>query len=240
MSIELTQTPLLSASQIGELASTLDAIHSRALKTIERLQKDVDTRKREIASRWKSAGISMADQARYAESETLAAVLQIRENAQKELDAILKSAGAPYEQLVAQRQFYDSPVKVLARAGLGTPERTHYATQLDHAGPSELAHMAQVAVSTKNESLAAAVLGLLDRLPTKDRSVSPQHLANSMRLDAYLKVQDYIKLGDARLQGILIAIRTWKHGRANPLDTVALALRERTIEKEIIEEGDDA
>ena len=46
----------------------------------------------------------MQDQARYAESETVAAVRQIRENAEKEIDTILKSAGAPHEQLVAQRQ----------------------------------------------------------------------------------------------------------------------------------------
>lgn len=240
MSIELTNTPLLSPSQIGELASQLDAIHTKALKAIERLQKDVDTRKREIANRWKTSGISSGDQARYAESETRAAVLQIRDNAEQELNAILKSAGAPHERLVAQRQFYDSPVKVLSRAGLGGQERSHYVTQLSHAGPSELAHMAQVAVSTKNEPLAAAVLGLLDAVPTKDRPVSPQHLARAMELDAFNKVQEYIKLGDVRLQGILVAIRTWKQGRANPLDTVALALRERAIEKSIIEEGDDA
>jgi hypothetical protein len=238
MSIELTDTPLLSPSQIAELTSQLDAIHTRVLKAIERLQKDVDTRKREIANRWKNSGISAEDQARYAQSETLAAVGQIRDNARAELDKLLKSAGAPHEQIVSQRQFYDSPVKVLARTALGSPERTHYATQLDHAGPSELAHMAQVAVSTKNEALAAAVLGLLDRLPTKDRSVSPQHLARSMKLDAYLKVQEYLKLADLRLQGIVIAVRTWNQGRANPLNTVQLALRERAIERSIIE-GDD-
>jgi hypothetical protein len=239
MSVELTQTPILTPSQIAELASQLDVIHQKALKAIERLNRDVETRKREIANRWKNSGISMEDQARYAESETLAAVRQIKDTAQAELTALLKSAGKPNEQLVAQRQFYDSPVQVLARAALGSAERTHYVTQLQHAGPSELAHMAQVAVSTKNEALAAAVLGLLDRLPTQQRSVSPQHLARAMQLDAYLKVQEYLKLGEARLQGILVAIRSFNSGRSNPLDTVALALRERTIEKGILE-GDDA
>jgi len=240
MSIELTQTPLLSVSEIAALASLLDAIHTKTLKSIERLNKDIATRKSEIANRWKNASISMEDQARYAESETRASVLQIRENAQAELNALLKSVGAPHAQLIAQRQFWSSPVQVLARSGLGSQERSHYVTQLQHAGPSELAHMAQVAVSTKNEPLAAAVLGLLDRLPTKDRSISAQHLARAMQLESYAKVTEYIKLGDARLQGVIIAVRSFNSGRANPINTVALALRERSIEKSIIEEGDDA
>src|SRR5688500_10932848 len=104
MSVELTNTPLLSPSHIGELASSLDAIHGRALKSIERLNKDLAARRAEIASRWKNAGISMEDQARYAESETVAAIGQIKDTASKELDAILKSVGAPHEQIIAQRQ----------------------------------------------------------------------------------------------------------------------------------------
>ena len=51
-------SPLLSPQQIGELASNLDAIHTRALKAIERLNQDVASRKAEITNRWKSAGIA--------------------------------------------------------------------------------------------------------------------------------------------------------------------------------------
>ena len=99
--------------------------------------------------------------------------------------------------------------------------------------------MAQVAVSSKNVPLAAAVLSLLDRMPSKDRPVGPAELAHAMRLDDFLKVGEYIKLGDARLQGILVAIRTWKHGRSNPINTVQLALRERGIDRDLIGGGDE-
>ncbi|PSD25384.1 hypothetical protein C7E12_21290, partial [Stenotrophomonas maltophilia] len=47
------------------------------------------------------------------------------------------------------------------------------------------------------------MLSLIDRLPTKDRPVGPAEFAGAMRQDDYLKVREYIKLGDARLQGIL-------------------------------------
>ena len=235
----LADAPLLTPAQIGELASSLDGLHGRVLKAIERLQKDIDTRKQEIANRWKQTGVGMVDRARFAEQETLAVVRDIKANAEKELDGYLKSAGAPHAQLIAQRQFYDSPAKVLSRAALGDPKRTEYLNQLAYAGPAELGHMAQVAVSSKNVPLAAAVLSLLDRMPSKDRPVGPAELAHAMRLDDFLKVQEYIKLGDARLQGILVAIRTWNAGKSNPLDTVQLAMRERGIDRDLIGGGDE-
>lgn len=117
MKITLTDTPLLSTQQIGELASGLDALHSRVIKAIERLNKDVTAKKTEIASRWKSStAFSGADVARFAQTETLSAIGQIKDNSRAEIDGLLKQTGAPHAQLVAQRPFYDSPAKVLARA----------------------------------------------------------------------------------------------------------------------------
>lgn len=235
-----TNTPLLTRAEIGELASSLDAMYSRVIKAIERLQNDVNVRKSAIANRWKTAGIGAAERARFAEQETLASVLEIKANAAKELDGYLKAAGAPHAQLIAQRAFYESPAKVLSRAALGDPKRTEYLNQLSYAGPAELGHMAQVAVATENVPLAAAVLSLLDRMSSKDRPVAPAELAHAMRLDDYLKVQEYIKLGDLRLQGILVALRTWKQGRSNPVNTVQLAMRERAIDRGLlVEESDD-
>ncbi|MCS0582124.1 hypothetical protein NX784_11025 [Massilia pinisoli] len=240
MKIELTQTTLLSPAQIGELASTLDALHSRVLKTIERLNHDVAIRKAEIATRWKNAAsLSASDVVRIAESETVAAIGQIKDNSRAELDSLLKAAAPAHNQLADQRPFYDSPVKVLSRAALGEPKRTEYLQQLQFAGHAEMGHMAQVAVSTKNFPLAAAVLSLLDRMPTKERPVGPVELASAMRLDDYLKVQEYLKLGDARLQGIVLAIRAWNAGKTNPLNTVSLAMYERDIDHDLIAEGDN-
>ena len=236
----LADAPLLTPAQIGELASSLDGLHGRVLKVIDRLQKDVEARKKDIASRWKSApGVSAGDLARFAQNETVAAVRQIKDNSAKELDKLLKDAGAPHAQLVSQREFFSSPAKVLARAALGDPKRTEYLHQLAYAGPAELGHMAQVTVATQNIPLASALLSLLDRMPSKDRPVGPAELAAAMKLDDYLKVQEYIKLGDARLQGILVAIRTWNQGKSNPLNTVQLALREQAIDRGLIGGGDE-
>lgn len=88
-------------------------------------------------------------------------------------------------------------------------------------------------------ALASAVLSLIDRMPSKDRPVGPAELASAMKQDEFLKVQEYIKLGDARLQGILVAIRAWNAGRSNPLGSVQLAMRERDINHDLIG-GNDA
>ncbi|QDJ48590.1 hypothetical protein CBR71_06985 [Bordetella hinzii] len=61
-----------------------------------------------------------------------------------------------------------------------------------------------------------------------------------MKMEDYEKVREYIKLGDARLQGILVAVRTWQSGRTNPLNTVSLAMREQEIDHALIGDGDDA
>lgn len=238
MKIELTQTLLQSPQKIGELASHLDSIHTRVLKTIDRLQKDVEARRTEIANRWKNAGISSQDKARYAEHETASVIVDIQRNASAEMNRFYKEAGPVHAQLVAQRPYYDSPVKVLSRAGLGTPQRTDYLHQLAYAGPGELGHMAQVAVGTKNVPLAAALVSLLDSKPTKERPVSSVALASAMDLEDYNKVQEYFKIGDARLQSTLIAIRSWMAGKGNPINTISLALRNQDIDYSVLVDGD--
>jgi hypothetical protein len=140
--------------------------------------------------------------------------------------------------LIAQRPYFDSPVKVLASWGLGTSQRSAYLEQLQYAGPVELGHMAQVAVGTKN-ALAAAVVSLIDARPTKDRPVSAQALAAAMHLEECEKVQEYLNIGEARLQGTVLANRTSMHHKSNPIDTVALAMFNRQVDYSVLV-GEDA
>lgn len=234
--------PFLDASALVERASNLDAIHSRTLKVVERLQKDVDTRKREIANRWKSTAISGMDRQRIEAEEVRVAVLTIRQNAEKELDAILKETGAAHAQVEAQRDFYDSPVKTLNRMTLGDAKRSEYMRQLDNVGPAELTHLAQFAVSSRNPALAAAIVSRLDTMQSTSRPFGSVALANAMQLDEHRKAVEAIKIADARLQAIVVAIRTWKAGTGNPLNTVQLALRNRQLDPELMKqlEADDA
>lgn len=240
MKVELTNTPFLTVSQIGELASSLDALHGRVLGKIERLQEDIDIRKKAAADRWKLVDLSTAERNRFAEKETFAIIGQIKDAAADEIDAFYKQAGALYHPLMAQKIYYESPVKVLAREALGDESRTAYLQQLSVAGPAELAHFGQLAVGTKNNALGAAVLSRLDALPMKERPFTPSEFASAMELDTYIKVREYLKIGELRLQGIILAIRTWKQGRSNPINTVSLALRSQQLDMKVLDslEGD--
>ncbi|EMD99747.1 MULTISPECIES: hypothetical protein [Stutzerimonas stutzeri subgroup] len=241
MKVELVQTPFLTVSEIGELASGLDSLHGRVLKTIERLQSDVDARKAAIAERWKLVDLNLttAERNRFAEQETSAAIGQIRDAATDEVDAFYKQAGALYNPLVAQRLYYESPVKVLAREALGDERRSAYLQQLSLAGPAELAHFGQFAVGTKNKALGAAVLSRLDALPMKERPFTPNEFATAMELDAYIKAREYLKIGELRFQGLIVAIRTWKQGRSNPINTLSLALRSQQLDMNVLDSLED-
>jgi hypothetical protein len=230
--------PFLTASELIGMASSLDALHTRTLKAIERLQKDVDTRKREVANRWKGTShlLADADRLRIEIQEIRVAILAIKQNAEKELDAILKEAGETHRQAVSQRPFYDSPVKTLNRITLGDAKRSEYMRQIESIGPAELTHLAQFAVSTKNSALAAAIVSRLDGVKASSRPISAVSLAIAMELDEHRKGSEAIKIADVRLQGIVVAIRTWKAGTSNPISTVALAMQTRDLDSEVLKE----
>lgn len=223
--------PFLSVKEIGDLTSALDATHTRTIKTIARLQNDIDAQKASIANRWKTAHIDQRDSTRIQAQELKAVILEIRKNSEKELDGLFREAGASHAKIVAQRMFYESPVRTLARAGLGSQKRSDYLQQLQGAGSSEVAHMAQLAVSTRDTSLAAALLTILDGFQKANRPFTTQYFAEAFGHEEFLKVREYLKIAEHRFQGTVIAVRTWLADKANPLHSVGLALMGRTLDE---------
>ena len=100
--------------------------------------------------------------------------------------------------------------------------------------------MAQGVFGPCNLALASAVLPLIDRMSSTERPAGPVELATAMRIDAFLKVQEYLKLGGVRLQSILVTNRAWSAAKANPHCSVHLAIRERDIDHELNGHEDDA
>lgn len=231
--------PFLNASQMIEHASALDAVHTRTVKAIARLQKDVEAAKAAAAARWGGANVSHAIRSQAEAEDARVAVLTIRQNAERELDGLMKEAGAAHEAIITQRGFYQSPVLTLNRLTLGSARRSEYARQVESAGTAELTHLAQFAVSTKNLELAAAIVSRLDRLTTSQRPFNAVELAQAMELDEHRKGSEALKVADQRLQQILVAIRAWKVDKANPLNAVALALRARELDADVVREVSD-
>jgi hypothetical protein len=237
--IALKQTPLMSASQLVELASSADLNFQQAGKAIDRLQKDVAEQKRRISERWKGLSISQSDRDRLSAQELRNSVVEIVRNAEPELDRLMKRAHELATQAEAQRDMWDSPVKVLARQGLGLQQRSEYHVQLRDAGPAEVAHIGQLAVGTSNAVLAAAVLSRLDALPSKDRPFSAQELAAAVGVEEYAKANEAIRIASNRGQATINAIRAFRQGRQNPFNNLADAMRRSQEDLSLLEDGGD-
>lgn len=237
MKIELdSELPFLTGVQLVETAATLDSIHKRTLKAIDRLQADVASRKQAIAARWKTANIGAADKQRIEAEEVRVSIMQIKENSQKELDGLLKEAGNAHSLAMTQRHFYDSPVKTLNRMTLGDPKRSEYLRQVETMGPMEVAHVGQWAVSTKNVPLAAALVAKLDTMSLSARPFGSAALADAMKLDEHRKGSEALRVAAVRFQGVLVAIRAWNAGASNPLHTLSMGLANRALDDRILED----
>lgn len=239
MKIALKQVPMLSAAQLIELASAADANFQQAGKVIERLQADVAEQKRRISERWKGLSISPSDRDRLSAQELRNSVLTIQRNAELELDKLMKRGHELQLQAEAQRDMWDSPVKALARQGLGLPQRSEYHVQLRDAGPAEVAHIGQLAVSTNNLVLAAALLSRLDTLPTDRRPFSAQELAAAVGVEEHAKAVEAIRVATNRGQATINAIRAFRQGRQNPFNNLADAMRRSQENLALLEDGDD-
>ena len=232
--------PFLNASELLSVASGIDALHSRTIKAIERLQRDVDAQKSAIANRWKTAAIGASDKRRIEAEEIRVATLTIRKNSENELDGLLKEAGIAHTRAVGQRGFYGSPVMTLNRVSLGDARRSSYQDQVAGIGPAEAMHLGQWAVSTGNLALAAALVAKVDAMPAGNRPYSGVALAEAMRLDEHRKAAEAIKIVEMRFQGIVIAIRAWKASRSNPLHAVGLSLMGRTLDSAVLKDMEAA
>jgi hypothetical protein len=73
-------------------------------------------------------------------------------------------------------------------------------------------------------------------MPTGSRPFGAATLASAMQLDDHAKASEAIKIAEVRFQGVVIAIRTWKSGRANPLNILNLALQARTLDENLMRE----
>jgi hypothetical protein len=65
MKIELTGASFLTLPELGELAARLDALHQKTVKTIDRLESEIEAQKARVAERWKGVrALGLADRSR--------------------------------------------------------------------------------------------------------------------------------------------------------------------------------
>lgn len=145
--------------------------------------------------------------------------------------AILRQLDAVASGLSASEALWASPVIALARAGIGTDRRTNFAAQLAGAGPAELKTAATLAVATSDRVLGAAVAALLDRMPARQRVVSPAELAERLIGDDVRQARAGIAAVRQAQQRAMNADREFASGRRNATARISQALAERDAAK---------
>lgn len=235
--IPLNEIPIVPIAQIGgkllnggELVNLAEYASRRA----DKFAATIATLEAGIAARAAGAAESLAkaDFPREAQKQAAAKMgAKARAEVTQASDAArwetLKELNAAAESLALTASLYASPVVVLSRQGLGSPERSAYQMQVASAGPTELANLATFAIATQNRALGAALLSVLDAMPARSRPFSAQELADKLCGDETRAILASVEAVRTANQRAINANRAFLRGRTDPLAAVTMALRKK-------------
>lgn len=223
-------TPDMTAGRLlplGELVTLAEFTQRRAdklAKMIGTLEQGADTRASEVTASLAGAGFDPRAQRDAATKAKAKALTELRQNSEAARYEVLRELVAATTGLETTEALFASPQAVLARAGIGTRERSDMMLQLEGAGPAELRNMALLAVATKNIVLGAAVQAVVDRMPVKSRPISTQQLADALVGEETRKVKAAIAAVRHASQQSININREFERGKAQTLERVRLAL----------------
>lgn len=141
--------------------------------------------------------------------------------------AELRAFDEAARSLRVTEELFATPAAVLAREGLGTPERTAYQMQASLVGPAGLRNLATLARGTLNKPLAAALCDVVDKMQRRERPFSAQELAAALVGEEQRAVLSAILMVRTEQQRALNLNREFERGGRNPLGRTKVALRER-------------
>ena len=223
--IPFSNAPLLSTAEVISLAEVAARRAEKFGAMIDTLAGGIAGKAAEVARSMAAAGLPADLQKQAADKAAATARVEIIKNSDKVRWDAIKELNASADSLATVNLLFANPVTVLSRAGLGTPERTNFTAQIAGAGPVELRQLATFAIATKNKVLGAALLSAVDQMPRKDRPFSAVELADRLCGEETRAVRAAIETVKVSAQKALNLNRAFTAGRANPLDTIKLALR---------------
>ena len=220
----------LDVSALAEAATTALGLEERHRKLIDALEAGIAKETEGAAASaaragWhkvsaENAGKKMGERHRSA----------VRASSEESRYTILRALDQLAKGLGATDALWASPTIALARHGLGEARRTNLVAQLAGAGPAELKTAAVLAISTSDTVLGAAVAALLDRIPRRERTASPQELAERLVGEETRKARAAVLTIRQAQQRALNADREFASGRRNGTARIASALAQRDVE----------
>ncbi len=222
--LDIPDKPILTTAEVVSLAEVAARRAEKFGRLIDTLESGVTSRATEAADTLARAGFTPQDQQAAADKAAAIARREVVANSSDARWSQLKELNAAADSLAATAQLWASPVAVLSRAGLGTPERSAYMQQLDGSGIVELRNTALLAAATGNKTLGAALVAIIDRMPARSRPFSAADLADRLVGEETRSVQAAIAAVRQSAQRAINRNREWEAGKVRPLDRVKLAL----------------
>ncbi|MCA3560686.1 MAG: hypothetical protein IOC82_06600 [Aestuariivirga sp.] len=216
--------PALSVAEVVSLAEFVARRAEKFGSVVSDLEAGVCARAAETAESLARAGFTPKDQEAAAHKAAAQALTRVTNASSETRWETLRELNAAADSLSTTSQLWASPVTVLARAGLGSPERTAYMQQLTGAASVELRQMAAFAAASNNKVLGAALVSIVDRMPAKSRPFSANELADTLVGKEVREMQDAIAAVRNAAQRAIVRNREFERGRVSPLDRVKLAL----------------
>lgn len=230
-----------TVADLTNIASFAEAMARRFGKQVDEIEAELT--KRAAHARERLSGLTAilpGQREQMVTEETRKAHRELRDASDKTRWEQLRELQAALARAEAAAVLFASPTTMLAREGLGTERRTHLQQQLAGAGPAELRAMALYAVTKKDRVLGAALLHVLDRMPRKDRQVSPHDLAARLMGEEHQQATAAIAVARNRFQESMSRNRAFESGKATGVDKVRAALNRRAegdVLRDLINQG---
>jgi hypothetical protein len=225
--LNISDRPILATAEVISLAEVAARRAEKFGQLIDTLDAGIAARATDASDSMARAGFDPKDQRAAADKAAATARREVATNSSDTRWVHLKELNAAADSLATTAQLWASPVSVLARAGLGTPERTNYQQQLTGSGIVELKNAALLAAATNNKVLGAALIAVIDRMPARSRPFSARDLADRLVGEEVRGVQSAIAAVKTASQRAINRNREWEAGRSRPLDRVKLALKDK-------------
>lgn len=225
--IPFGHTPALATADVISLAEVAAKRAAKFAAMIDTLEAGPAARAAEVGRSLSGVGMPRRDVEAAVVKAEVAARTEVQHNSSDARWQSIKELVASAESLATTAQLWSSPVVVLARAGLGSDERTNFIRQLEGAGPVELTNIAVHAAATGNRVLGAALVSIIDRMPRKDRPFSAADLADKLVGAETKAVQNAIAAVRNAAQRAIVRNREFEQRRVNPIDRVKMALNQK-------------
>lgn len=154
----------------------------------------------------------------------------------EEVSTLLAELNEDKNAVALARDAWSSPVSVLMRSTLASPERRVYTANLANAGSIELREAAHEAIRTQDKALGSAVLARIDRLPAETRKSLEFSKADVAETLIFEEFQGAVELLALSEYSILLAGQEGREALGQTLnasDKLALGNHRQNMETEI-------